>query len=1049
MSNLLIPGDWAIGGVVVAAMIFVETSLVLVLAIGLAGLLRGRSPIVRSMILRAALVAIAVGPAASFALGWFGIPGLRVIPPIRMQSTGTHLDDFSPTPLSIDRDQVRLAERPATGQSEAGALVRTDATGTPVAHAQPAAGPQARAPAPSSSQPRRSRAGWISLAFLGLWIVVSGLLIARLAIANVLIVILRRAAGPAAPGVRERCGSIARQLGVPAPDILIAKGISGPCLVGWLRPAILLPPEGEDAEREILIHELAHLARGDCVWQLMSRLAVALVWFQPLMWLLDRQMEQMAEEACDDVVLAQGGHRGTYARTLADLAEKSQRRFDLAGAGVGVVGMRSAVGRRVARLLDATHSISTRLDWPARSGIALAAALLAAGVGMLRPSARALADAGQPKNAAVGVRHVGRVVDEDGKPVAGAEILLVQKKIFEMPVLESTRTDAHGAFSVSYGARSSIENWIEIQAFAPGKGLGLAIYDPANIGEIRLKPATRITLTITGSDGRPLSGFRVYPTSFVSRAPIRLSDGRERESTWFIQLPPVLSERMAGMTAADGTVTLRDLPRGSKFELGFDDDRFAYLDPGNRIALSASDPVSPPANIHLEPGATISGAVRYGPTGQPAAGIQVFAQSTNRTYSGGSRGALTNDKGQFRIAHLNAGEYNVMLALRDGTERDWTAAAHEWVKVAAGANLTNMDFSLIKGGIVTGKVTMADTGQPIADTEVGAHGPAHPRSSASVQGSKAGPDGTYTLRVPPGVQYVYVMGVVPPAYREDKQDIREVKVEDGQVVTLDFKVPRRAGVPVNGVVIGLDGKPAPGIAVRALINPRGLEAFAFATSDAKGRFHFDALPPSAPLSVRDGEWGTAEAVYFDQGQDVRLQLVQRVKLTLPGLITDEQGKPIAGARVKLNQRIAVMGVSSGDIVTGSDGRYQIANLYADSNYDIAADADGYGEAYARLALDANTGRLPTLKLPRADASVGGTVVDPTGKPVAGITVHLNNGMSPKTAVTDADGRFSFKIVPGSNHLIWIAVKEQGVVGPNANGRAGRSDIRLVLPKEEQ
>ena len=144
-----------------------------------------------------------------------------------------------------------------------------------------------------------------------------------------------------------------------------------------------------------------------------------------------------------------------------------------------------------------------------------------------------------------------------------------------------------------------------------------------------------------------------------------------------------------------------------------------------------------------------------------------------------------------------------------------------------------------------------------------------------------------------------------------------------------------------------------------------------------------------------------------------------------------------------------MGVSSGDIVTGSDGRYQIANLYADSNYDIAADADGYGEAYARLALDANTGRLPTLKLPRADASVGGTVVDPTGKPVAGITVHLNNGMSPKTAVTDADGRFSFKIVPGSNHLIWIAVKEQGVVGPNANGRAGRSDIRLVLPKEEQ
>jgi hypothetical protein len=77
------------------------------------------------------------------------------------------------------------------------------------------------------------------------------------------------------------------------------------------------------------------------------------------------------------------------------------------------------------------------------------------------------------------------------------------------------------------------------------------------------------------------------------------------------------------------------------------------------------------------------------------------------------------------------------------------------------------------------------------------------------------------------------------------------------------------------------------------------------------------------------------------------------------------------------------------------------------------------------------------------------VEDETGKPVVGVTVHLNNGMSPKTCVTDAQGRFSFQVVPGKNHLIWVAVKERGKVGPNANGKGGKNDLKLVLPKDEQ
>ncbi len=865
---------------------------------------------------------------------------------------------------------------------------------------------------------------------------------------------MRRRARPAPADTQVSCHTIAVQLGVSAPPILLSDGISGPCLVGWIRPAILLPRHEEDEElvdREILIHELAHLARRDCAWQFIAQLVAALVWFQPLVWILLREMERAAEEVCDDVVIAHGGNRGAYIRTLADLAERAQRRFGLAPISVGVVGIKSAMGRRVARLLDSAKIAPTTLGWPVRSSIALCAVILIASLATLRPGSRALADTTAPKTPTTGTKHIGRVVDADGKPVAGAQVLLVQNKVFERPVLEATHSDAQGKFSLNYAQKSTTDRWLEIQAYAPKAGVNSQTYDPADVSEIRLKPTTSITLTITGPDAKPVAGLHVYPRAVVS---MRISDGGVHPSFWSLEPATQIAQLMGGTTAADGTVTLQDLPRGAKLSIGFDDDRFAYPTVMRRIELSPTEPISSSAHVQLEFGATISGIVRFGPTGTPAAGVQVYAQDTDRSYSrGGGGGAITDDKGRFHITHLNANEYNIMLSLRDGMERDWAAASHEWVNLESGASLTGIDFTLIKGGIVTGKVTMADTGQPFADVHdlrVGCHGPAHPRSSASIQGAQVNPDGTYSLRVPPGKQYVYMSSIFPPAYRQDKQDIREVEVGDGQTVTLDFKIPRRDGVPVNGTVIGLGGKPAPGITVRALVDPRGYDPFVYATTNAQGRFHFDSIPNTSPLSVRDGQWGTAESVYFDQGKDVRIQLIRRVKLTLPGLITDDQGKPIAGARVQVIETIAVMGRGRGDpIITGPLGKYEIPDLYTDSNYNIAANAEGFGEAQSRLSLKLNTCELPTLKLPRADAKTGGRVIDETGKPLAGITVHLNNGMSPKTAVTDKDGHFSFEVVPGTYHLIWIAVKTPGKVGPNANGSAGREDLKLVLPSQER
>ena len=542
---------------------------------------------------------------------------------------------------------------------------------------------------------------------------------------------------------------------------------------------------------------------------------------------------------------------------------------------------------------------------------------------------------------------------------------------------------------------------------------------------------------------------KVYPTFFTSGINPLMAEGA-RASLFYMQPCLEIAQRLAGTTDATGKVTFSDIPQASKFDIKFDDERFAYPNYSKRISTSENQAQSDPVTFDLAIGATVSGKVKYGPDRKNASGIQVLVQPTNRGMSTANSGASRTDaEGNYRIAHLLPGEYNVVLHLQGDLQKNWTAAGHEWLKVESGQAVKGIDFSLIKGGIIKGKVITADTAEPIV-TDIGVHGPAHPQSSSMIESVKTNADGEYSVRVPPGLQHVYISGMLPDAYRQPQQDTRDIKVDDGETTRLDFRLQRREGENVKGVVIGVDGKPSADVVVMTR-SQQGRLGNSSANTDAQGRFHFDALPVDTTIEVKNGDIATAEPAVVRKGQaEIRLQLVRRVKLDLKGLITDEENKPIAGARVRLNQSFGNYGIGDPQPhMTGPDGRYEIKNLYADNQYGIAADADGFGESQAKLELKADTKELPTLKLPRASETTGGVVVDETGKPVAGVTVHLNNGMSPKTCVTDAQGKFSFAVVPGTNHLIWLAVKERGKVGPNANGKGGMNDLKLVLPKDEQ
>ena len=129
-----------------------------------------------------------------------------------------------------------------------------------------------------------------------------------------------------------------------------------PVTVGWLRPVVILPGTWQrwSAARldAVLAHEQAHVRRRDPLVQWLALLNRAMFWFHPLAWWLERRLSALAEQACDEAVLADGHDPRAYSEYLIDAARdlNQGRRMHLAGAFMP--GTRLA--ERITRILDGT-----------------------------------------------------------------------------------------------------------------------------------------------------------------------------------------------------------------------------------------------------------------------------------------------------------------------------------------------------------------------------------------------------------------------------------------------------------------------------------------------------------------------------------------------------------------------------------------------------------------------------------------------------------------------------------------------------------------------
>ena len=732
-----------------------QSTVLLVIGLLAGRLVRKSGPAVQSAVYRTTLAAVLVCPVASALLSWAGFDGfnLRLPPPGAQVSAGMNLGaELLQQPI----DEARPTRRFEPGLESISSIAEMSPNPEPPVQPIPTVEPkilETQRPAPSHLSSLVAIAG---LAF-AVWLIGSVVLTVRLLIGQRRMARLRSAAVPVEADVEALCREIADRLRLTAPSVLRSPFLFSPCLDGLWKPAILLPDDVADNLRETFVHELAHLARRDGLWNLLRRSASAILWIQPLLWILSRRLEMTAEEVCDDYVVQHGADRARYAGHLVELAGRASPPTALSG--VGIISIRSLLGQRVVRILDSSRSLSTR------AGRRAVAAALIAGIagtllaGLLGVSgARKEVKAAPPKveaskpdaeEKADDNRTVhGQVIDPDGKPVPGATVYLTPAYGYlrkPNTLVVSTTAGADGRFTIEVPETREFEHSQIVSAGAPGFGVGWVKTIPGDrLDNLRLQlevddapidgqiidlegnPIVGASLRVIQINASPLNDLGPWLAAverkegdrwelehrYLSRytlepSPTVMTDaegrfritgiGRNRVAWLQLEGPKVVSQQLRVLTRPGKAV---EVPHGGgDHETGEPLVATTYFGASFRHAAAPTRP--------------IVGVVRDADTKKPLAGVPIRSRTlaTRPNHLDDIAQTVTDAEGHFRLTGMPKGNGNTIVAIPEADQP--YAPCVKQVPDGPGLAPVSLEIELRRGVWIEGKITDKTTGKPV------------------------------------------------------------------------------------------------------------------------------------------------------------------------------------------------------------------------------------------------------------------------------------------------------------------------------------------------
>ena len=222
---------------------------------------------------------------------------------------------------------------------------------------------------------------------------------------------------------------------------------------GVVRPTVIVPRDATqwsaDRVRTVLLHELAHVKRGDWLVQIFAESVRAIFWFNPLFWMACARLRRESECACDDEVLTAGTTPDRYAEHLVEIA-RGNRHARMPWAAVVPMARQSTLEGRVTAMLNPVldRRVPSRMAVIAASVLVFTAVVLTA----------ALRLAAQAQGNALAVE--GTIFDPSGGVLPGVEVTLEDGNRIKWPAT----TDRDGKFKFEpVGAGSYV-----LEASLPG-----------------------------------------------------------------------------------------------------------------------------------------------------------------------------------------------------------------------------------------------------------------------------------------------------------------------------------------------------------------------------------------------------------------------------------------------------------------------------------------------------------------------------------------------------------------------------------------------------
>ncbi|MCA9130875.1 MAG: carboxypeptidase regulatory-like domain-containing protein, partial [Planctomycetales bacterium] len=770
-----------------------------------------------------------------------------------------------------------------------------------------------------------------------------------------------------------------------------------PMTWGMLQPTILFPhcwrQWDSETRRLVMLHELAHVKRLDVVYQSLARVAVAIYWFHPLVWVALWRIRIEREQACDDCVLMTGETPSNYAQQLLMIASSFRAR-----ALPPAVAMAHSGGleQRIKALLDQARSrvpLSPRSAFSLTLGSLVLALVLAA----LRLESVSVAATEEkiedPRELPVfqsTEKLEGQVIGLDGRPIGGADVFLLPNPdgAFILPVKpQLARTADDGTFVFDHLMKGGYQIWSETGMATSlvnklrGRRVkiveGSASNDkpPATVGpeteqtdalQLILHQGCGFDVNVRDMDGNAIAGADIsFAWTDIDRHYASDSDGVARirnlaMDEWFVV---VRAPRMA-----------TDWFKTSKQNLGSILPLDFQLKPGGSVRIKVVD----------ETGASIPDAM-------------VSVNATTVSMSPNYARAATDTDGELVADGLPLDGVLQVYASKDGFE-----SANREITVPNSDRMLDLNLVLNRkpyGGDVRVHVT-DEQGNPIEGAEIANRG----KSSADMRRATTDAQGIALLQ---DVQSSYAGTVV--IAKAAGFIAQEAQASPGTIEAPgELKFQLQPGKTLRGRIVNPAGQPMPNLRVYYDRGENGDLKGGRVDTDSDGRFELTGLRSEVLFTVyTPPEFAPIRQLVLrtDLDEVMELTLVP-TGLLLVRAVDANTDQPIPAFNVRIGfcedsqpgdrspTGISTSLIEDGVNILGDVKEYRLDNQVAGTAFKVIVSAAGYETVtIARMVTEnADVARCVDVPMQKEDMqdyqSVAGRILDADGRPVAGAAVRL-------------------------------------------------------------